>query len=160
LIEGDVFAIAKVLQEGKQVHHDSPAVGVAWVKALRAKLNRPGTGRLYTTLFFTDAAGKVHSYGKRSPHRASAPGEPPAKDSGNLRDSTYAKPKRVPDGAEVEAGSKSQVAAWQEYGTQKIFPRPWFRPTLNEVKDKLFKIWTDGIVRRERAKARSLGGRG
>lgn len=49
--------------------------------------NGPKTGRVYTTRFFTRGRGAsrtVHAYGSRPPHQASARGQYPASDTGNL----------------------------------------------------------------------------
>lgn len=52
----------------------------------------PKTGRVYTTRFFTRGRGPtrtLHSYGSRPPHQASARGQYPASDTGNLMRTIY-----------------------------------------------------------------------
>lgn len=160
-IEGDAFAIAKVLRKGRDVHNDSDDVGERILVRLRRKLNRVGRGALYDTYFFTDKAGKVHPIGHREPpHRASAPGDPPAPDTHELQASYEAKKIRLPAGSAVEIGSPLKRAGWLEFGTKNMQARPHVRPTILEMWGTISKPWADGITKRERAEARRLGGRG
>lgn len=158
-IEGDVYAIAKVLREGSNVHEDSREVGEMLKTALIVAVSHPGTGRVYTTNFFTRNR-KAIPYGTRSPHQASAPGEPPAPDTMELMNSIDYSMARVRDGTEVDVGSTKDHSVYTEFGTQNMEPRPWFRSTIDKFKDRAFTIWAKGIERRERAKARQLGGSG
>lgn len=84
----------------------------------------PGTSRTYT---------------------ASAPGEPPAQASGELRGSV--KVAVVTEGKKLIglAGSDSKHAAPLEFGTRSIAPRPWlrisFEKALPKVKEILSRKW-------------------
>jgi len=83
----------------------------------------PGTNRTYT---------------------ASAPGEPPAVMHGQLRTSIQS---RVKGGRTVsgEVGSGLKKAVELEFGTKRIKPRPFLRPTfqeeLPEIKNILSRRW-------------------
>lgn len=56
--------------------------------SMKVVLSRPGSGRVYTHHFWTDAKGRLRRGRRRNqPHQASAPGEPPAPDTGTLRSS-------------------------------------------------------------------------
>lgn len=61
-------------------------------------------------------------------HQASAPGEPPASDIGNLANSITLEPELARLAVVVRAGA--DYAAALEYGTQKMEPRPFMRPAL------------------------------
>lgn len=158
-IEGDVFAIAKVLRKGALVHGDSRSIGAMFKRALKTTLNQKGSGRVYTTNFFTDKRGVVRPIGTRSPHQASAPGEPPAPDTRALQNSVDFEATRLRDGTEITIGVASP-AEFLEYGTSKIQPRPFFRSTVMRVLPEALKKWAEGIEKRERAEARRLGGAG
>lgn len=159
-LEGEPFAISKCLAEGSKVHEDNHEVGSFLVKKLREKLNHAGRGALYTTNFFTDRNGIVRPIGERPPHRASAPGDPPAPDTHRLQESVDFNARRLPDGAEVNVGTPRKEGVFTEYGTRNMLARPWFRPTMLAVRNMVTKPWAQGIERRERMEARRLGGRG
>lgn len=74
-----------------------------------------------------EKTGKV--YNRRGvAHQASAPGEPPASDIGNLSRSFDV----VPELAllRVIVNNNAKYAAALEYGSQRIEPRPFLRPAL------------------------------
>ena len=60
-------------------------------------------------------------------HRASAPGEAPATDTGNLANSIYS---RMLGGAEGEIGSTAEYAAGLEFGGAHVAPRPSLGPAV------------------------------
>lgn len=124
------------------------AVGVELVAAIKEELSKPGTGRLYRrprrlkdgTIRRTKSGKTV--YGK--PHRASAPGEPPAVDTGALRNSihySYVNKKG-------RVGTPMQKAPALEFGTTRagkghrttILKRPFFRPAKARVEKKLGRV--------------------
>lgn len=166
-LEGDPNAIAKTLRAGRAgVKRDLGRVGVALVDRLRLKLTTPGTGVVYTTEFFT-WNGRVIAGKPRVPHQASAPGEPPARDTGRLAASVSASTAHLPDGAELSVGSSLDYAVYTEFGTgpslfrqSYVAPRPWMRPTMAGSHDLINDEVSSGIEGRERAMARSLGGKG
>lgn len=77
---------------------------------IRTLISKPGSGRVY---------GK---------HRASAPGEPPATDTGDLISSIRSSIQ--PTEATIVADEK--YAIWLEAGTSKMKPRPFFDPTVEK----------------------------
>lgn len=83
-------------------------------------LNRPGQGKEYPR-------------GRTKTHRASAPGDTPAPDSGTLRNS--ASSEVVIEGDEVVSRAivNSQYALPLDQGTERIAPRPFRQLTLNEM---------------------------
>ena len=61
-------------------------------------------------------------------HQASAPGEPPASDTGTLARSFNIIPN--PGLLRVVVNNNAAYAAALEYGTRKMEPRPFLRPAL------------------------------
>ena len=90
-------------------------------------INSPRGGRVYPS--------------RRGPgqfHKASAPGEPPAVDVGELVGSiTQARTRTGPVTSSVQAGSTLERGLYLEYGTSRILPRPAFRPALARVENML-----------------------
>ena len=72
-------------------------------------LSRPGGGRMY---------GR---------HRASAPGDPPAVDTGNLRNHTQADTQLRYEGGKIVGRivANTAYASALEHGTERIAPRPF-----------------------------------
>lgn len=92
------------------------AVGVRILEAetLRLIMNTPKTGRLYVT--------------RGRKHQASAPGEPPASDTGRLVNS-----RTVEDFAGEHRSRltyRTEYALMLEAGTQKMAPRPFAAPAV------------------------------
>ena len=70
-------------------------------------------------------------YEKTSPkrtHKASAPGEAPATDTGLLANSIQADI----EGRQATVFTDLEYAAWLEFGTQKIEPRPFMFPAMEK----------------------------
>lgn len=68
-----------------------------------------------------------HTYGN---HQASAPGEPPATDKGDLvRGITIV---TEPDGKEASIVSKADYSWSLEFGTTNMEPRPFMQPALDK----------------------------
>ena len=99
-------------------------------RAQMAIMNPPKSGRIYRR-------GNVA-------HQASAPGEAPATDTGNLVNSAYTK--KLAD-ADYETGFTVEYAAPLEFGTAKIEPRPYLRPAVEAVR-KAFIAAIKRIVER------------
>jgi hypothetical protein len=83
---------------------------------IKRTLSRPGTGRVYGS------------------HQASAPGEPPAVDKGDLRRSIG----RELVGNRWRVGTSEKRAAALEYGHvyangRVLAPRPYFRPSAKKL---------------------------
>lgn len=104
--------------------------GKAAVKRALGKLALYGEGEIKRSM---EGAKTGRTYGN---HQASAPGEAPAVDVGNLKNSTQAKP--VGDGTtEWDINVGAEQAAALEFGTPFIAPRPFARPAAEAVRAKV-----------------------
>ena len=93
----------------------------------KEKLSGKRTGRVYRVP------------GTKKTYTASAPGEPPAVMTGQLR--TSIKYRIVGDMKVTgEVGSKLKKAPMLEFGTKKMKPRPFLRPTFQEELPKIKEI--------------------
>jgi HK97 gp10 family phage protein len=74
-------------------------------------------------------------------YQASAPGEPPASATGNLRQTL----KRIIEGIGREiigyVGSDREYAPFLEFGTRKMKPRPWLRISFERSSGKVKEIF-------------------
>lgn len=94
-----------------------------------------GTGRIYTTRFYRDKEGRLRKGGPRVPHQASAPGEPPAADTGQLLNSIHHKLDSDGDGQYAWIGTDLAIGTYLELGTRYMDPRPFLRPSLVAAAD-------------------------
>ena len=108
-----------------------------------------GKGRLYRR---RKQKGKRGTFAASDFHRASLPGDPPARDSGILVVSISYTVKRkllkvigrVGSDIDIirskEPTSDPEYGAYLELGTPRIKARPWLRPSLIKAKPKINKI--------------------
>lgn len=101
----------------------------------------PGSGRTYTTRFYRGRAGhflpwgqeqvpgKLYAWPPREPHTASAPGMPPASDSGQLLNS-IGHEIQVEDTVVGYVYADKKYATYLEHGTRYMAPRPFMVPAL------------------------------
>lgn len=128
--------IADALAKRLEVHLDARAVELQ--AAIQEVLHdaTPGKGKLYATKFFTRGRGpdrKVIPYGRRVPHRASAPGDPPATDTGRLIASIAWRRKNADTRI---VGTNVEYAFYLEFGTDRMKPRPFFRPGIDRFRKR------------------------
>lgn len=102
------------------VGQEMERVAVEVETAAKRLLSLPGSGRVY----------RRHGIA----HQASAPGEPPAVDTGLLRASIRHEVVDE-DGPVAYVGSDVKYAIYQELGTRYIVPRPYLRPALDAVRE-------------------------
>jgi len=117
---------------------------------------------------FKKGTGNIYLKGKNRDiiHQASAPGEPPAVDIGRLRASistnwtgsgigrgrvdSQANPeegvgdpggsKRMGGQFKVVVGTNVRYAPWLEFGTTRMEKRPFMRPSLDRIKNKVTSL--------------------
>ena len=77
-------------------------------------------------------------YNPRRTHRASAPGEPPATDTGYLVSNIFTNIDTDGLGASVE--SRAEYSSYLEFGTQKMAARPFMQPALEENKPRIRRL--------------------
>jgi HK97 gp10 family phage protein len=86
-----------------------------------------------------DGRGRVYVRSGGRTHQASAPGDPPARDSGRLQESVKVKRQNSNSytvGPDPEAFKNGFYPANLEFGTLHIAPRPFMRPALEQFKQK------------------------
>jgi len=100
-------------------------------KIVSAIQRGPKTGRVY------------QKYNPRRTHQASAPGQPPATDTGRLVGSIY----MDIDPARATVGSRLVYAQYLEFGTRKMQPRPIWLKTAQAEGDLLRERIMDNLRR-------------
>jgi len=75
----------------------------------------------------------------------SSPGEPPKKITAQLQNSIRTKVIRGKDRIIGLVGTNLKKGRWLEFGTSKMKPRPYLRPTLSENKRKIGRIVARGL---------------
>lgn len=105
-----------------------------------------GSGRTYENYLWTDPQGRIRLGRKRwKPHTASAPGDFPAKDTGELIQSIAREVEKTDKGVVGRVGTDKIYGPMLEFGTSKMEARPWLRKTFEEteeeVKDTLGGDW-------------------
>ena len=94
----------------------------------------PKTGRIYTTYFRRNrTTGAIFPFGQRVPHQASAPGEPPATDTGRLVGAIATEARGSTAVIEVRA----IYARWLEYGTRHMAARPFMIPAVERNRQRV-----------------------
>lgn len=100
------------------------AVGLAMLNAAKRRIQGGSkSGTVY------------EKYGPRRTHRASAPGESPATDTGGLVNSGFHELDE--QAMEVSIGFAKLYAAMLEYGTRLMEKRPFLLPTVEEWRPRI-----------------------
>ena len=123
---------------------------------LREKLSQMGTGAGYF-----GGAKKLGFYRTRS-----APGEPPAVDTGTLRNSVQSKPQYVAGtgmtsivlaGLVAGVNKDARIPRWLEYGTSRMKARPFIAPSLEVIRPSVAGTISDQMQRSiKRMKRRAM----
>jgi len=85
--------------------------------------------------------GRVYRKGATVTHRASAPGQSPAPDTGRLRGSTQGEVFATAEGALGIVSVNTEYAAALELGTEKIAPRPFISRLATEFSPRLRAVF-------------------
>lgn len=103
------------------------AIGLGLLSTSKERIQRGSkSGRIY------------EKYGPRRTHRASAPGESPATDTGGLVSSGFQE--LDAPSVEVRVGFGKLYAAMLEYGTRRMAARPFLLPALDEWRERAVAI--------------------
>lgn len=168
-LEGDERLVAKLAEIGplaRSLALDATRQGVELVKnrMIEGIADPAKTGRLYTQRFATSSNGGVFAYGSRPPHRASARGEYPASDTGNLIRSIWAEVEDDLAGLDLDPtdvqlslglddmiaatntingmiGADAEYAAPLEFKPPERGGRPFAGRALAESRDDIFAIF-------------------
>ena len=98
-------------------------IGVEFRNEVVRALSTPGTGRTYRR-------GRVF-------HRASAPGAPPAPDTGKYRASWTYQMGEDSEGPYVDVGTNDVRGPWFEFGTRRMEARPHARLAADRLRTKI-----------------------
>lgn len=113
---------------------------------LRVRLSKKGSGAGY----FGGSKGKG-SYRTRS-----APGQPPAVDTGTLRNSVQSKPQYIAGtgmtsivltGLVAGVNKDARIPRWLEYGTSRMKARPFIAPSLEAIRPSVSGTISDQMQR-------------
>lgn len=118
--EREIFDARRTLRAlvGRMTEWAHPALvraALVLVGEVKLMLSRPGTGRLYKSRGIRSRLARRGTKRRaQQTHRASAPGEPPAPDTGQLRASVT----NLEQGGEVLVATVQHYASALEYGTK------------------------------------------
>jgi len=84
-------------------------------------------------------------YNPRRTHRASAPGQAPASDTGNLVSKIIV---ALKDKDHTEVQSNAHYSAYLEYGTSKMEPRPFLLPAFEKSKKPIINAVFNRVKRK------------
>ena len=113
---------------------------------MRVRLSQIGTGEEYF-------GGEK---GKGTYRRRSAPSEPPAVDTGTLRNSVQSKPQYVAGtgmtsivlaGLVAGVNKDARIPRWLEYGTSRMKARPFIAPSLEVIRPSVAGTISDQMQR-------------
>jgi hypothetical protein len=141
-------ALAKIVRETAfEVEADikermrSPKSGRTYRRGVLTRKATKGTRSLGLRERTTKSGARLAIVGSRI-HRASAPGEAPAVDTGQLINSISTQV----DDLHASVSTPLQKAIWLEEGTRKIAPRPSFEPAATDAREK-FEARCDAAVK-------------
>jgi len=173
-LDGDAALIAKLaalpgLARGLAVDCTEQSVEAVKNRMIDGISSPPKTGRVYTTYFATSAFGGVFPWGSRPAHQASAQGEYPASDTGNLIRSIWAEVEQglsglasddldtqlsfnlnelMDDAGRIRGviGVDADYAAPLEYKPPERGGRPFATRALAESRDQIYAIFFGGMA--------------
>lgn len=105
--------------------------------AKRSVARGPKTGRIYMK-------GKNRSIR----HQASAPGEPPATDTGRLVNSIVGDAKVIGKQVQGYLEARTDYAGYLEFGTRKLAARPFMTPSVMRNRDRAIALMREAVQNR------------
>lgn len=133
---------------------------IARNEAVQSIQKGPKTGQVYEWVgtskddpradrFIRAPQGHAFPARKRpTPHQASAPGQPPATDTGALVASVLSEPTEDRKGFRLVV--RRVIAIWLEFGTRFMLPRPFIRPAGDRAAKQglaIIKAYVEQVVR-------------
>ena len=102
----------------------------------KESITKGGTGRLY------------QKYEPRRSHRASAPNQPPASDTGFLVSQITMNVDKKADGSVIgQVISAAPYSAHLEFGTTNMTERPFMQPALEKNRRKIHAMFKKGVLK-------------
>ena len=101
-------------------------------EAIKSIQTGPKSGRIY------------EKYNPRRTHQASAPGQAPASDTGNLVSQIIVRPKNTD---EVAVESNALYSSFLEFGTSKMLARPFLFPATERSRPKIVQAVFNRVVK-------------
>ena len=87
-------------------------------------------------------SGRIYKVpGTQKTYTASAPGEPPAQATGELRQSISSEVEGQGRDIVGRVGSDKIQGKMTEFGTKNMAPRPWLRPSFEKSEDKVKEVF-------------------
>lgn len=123
------------------------AIAMILTRALKVEVSTPGKGRLYRVRSMRRRRVTLAGHARRADvrmHRASAPGQPPAVDTGSYRNSLGWE--RV-SATKRRVGTGDKRASWFELGTPRMAKRPHFEPAFAKVEREMGNVVGDILGR-------------
>lgn len=133
--------MAKVTLDLAAVHQLSERAAEGGIRAALGE----GETILKRNILAQEGTGRVYPRGGRT-HRASAPGSPPALDTGNLRANTNADLAIRQEGTDLVGSivSNTDYAEALERGTERMAARPFMGPLARDHRDDLHRAFVRG----------------
>lgn len=113
------------------------AIDLMVADAKRAVARGPKTGRIY-----------MKGKNKSIKHQASAPGEPPATDTGRLINSIVGDAKVVGKQVQGYIEARTAYAGYLEFGTRRMAARPYLTPAVMKNRDRAIALMRDAVQRK------------
>jgi HK97 gp10 family phage protein len=113
------------------------AIDLMVADAKRAVARGPKTGRIY-----------MKGKNKSIRHQASAPGEPPATDTGRLLNSIVGDAKVVGKQVQGYLDARTAYAGYLEFGTRRMAARPFMTPAVMKNRDRAIALMRDAVQRK------------
>lgn len=113
------------------------AIDIMVGDAKRAVARGPKTGRIY-----------MKGKNRNIRHQASAPGEPPATDTGRLVNSIVGDAKVVGRQVQGYLEARTSYAGYLEFGTRHMAARPFMTPAVMRNRDRAIALMRDAVQRK------------
>jgi HK97 gp10 family phage protein len=150
----DTEAVKKAMQEAMVEGMNVSFLGLG--RLVRGKLSQKGTGRFYRVARGSKSGRNLRAQGY---HQASAPGFPPAVNTNRLRASFisdqlgtwkygYAFIRTSAVRTILNYGSRVFYAPMLEFGTRKMRPRPFLRPSVKAFATVVERIFATAVARK------------